>query len=526
MEAQQMSVNLDLITVSSTNNIFRAKKDFSPAALKELTLSISQDDVIQPILLTPDLEKPGHYKLIAGERRFHASKLAGKTEIPANIKQVVTDEKAFELQIIENLQREKVHPYNEARGYKILMDNNPEITTAEIASRVGRSEAYIIQRLKLNDLVPEGRKDFLANHMLLGHALLLARLTPQNQRDAIEEIKDSQDGYGTVNELENYINRSITNLLSNAPFDKDDAQLLPKAGACSLCPKRSGASPLLFSDIAESDRCMDRSCFMKKSNTFIIQRTREIIESEPQIVLLKNYADPLPEVQKLLDEHKVKPLKEYDDFSSHDKQGKKVKGFWISGREQGKLQTIHVRSSSKNESVNSDQQNLKQMVTKIQDRTKRGKELDGEKVYAKIIEALKSHPTQKKECKKKLLAQEETLLWYIILDKAGYHGKAELNKLLGLTKSSPEKTYKVLSSLKPEHKALLLRKVMLDQYCGIYPTSDHGFIIRKIAEAYSDIDIKGFEAEQAVIRAKRESRAKAKIQALVQELKPTKKKRS
>ncbi|MFZ1806396.1 MAG: ParB/RepB/Spo0J family partition protein [Cyclobacteriaceae bacterium] len=525
MEAQQMSVNLDLITVSSTNNIFRAKKDFSPAALKELASSIAQDDVIQPILITPDAQRPGHYKLIAGERRYHASKLAGKTQIPANIKQAVTDEKAFELQMIENLQREKVHPFNEARGYKILMDNNTEMTTAELAKRVGRSETYIIQRLKLNDLVPEGRKDFLANHMLLGHALLLARLTPQNQREAIQEAKNYNDGYGTVKELENYINRSITNLLSSAPFDKEDTTLFPKAGACTMCPKRSGASPLLFSDIKEADRCMDRMCFIKKSNTHVIQRTREIIESEPEIVLLQNYADTLPEVQELLNQHNVKPLKEYTDFNTHDRQGKKVKGFWISGSEQGKQQTIHIRKASKHETVNSDQQNLKTLISKIQERTKRGKELDAEKVHVKIIEALKTHPTQKPSCKMKIMLQEEALLWYILIDKAGYHGKAEINKILGLNKSNQEKTFKILSSLKPEQKAIILRKVMLDQYAGIYPSSDYGLIVRKIAEAYSDIDIKGFEAEQQLIRTKRESRAQEKIQALKKEFKTTIKKK-
>jgi hypothetical protein len=262
---------------------------------------------------------------------------------------------------------------------------------------------------------------------------------------------------------------------------------------------------------------MDKSCFLMKCQKFVVQRTREIVESEPSIVFLRNYSDPIPEVQEILDEHKVKPLKEYDDFNSYDKSGKKVKGFWISGKQEGHTTTIHIKTSCKNEAVLTDGENIKTVIGKIQERTRRGRELDQEKVHAKIITALKTHPTQKKESTKKLIVEEEALLWYIVLDKAGFHAKQELNRILGLGKKTPEKVFSTLKSLKPEQKAIMLRKVMMDQYAGIYPTSDYGYIVRKIAEAYNDIDIKTFESEQEAIRTKREDRAKDKIKLIVQE---------
>lgn len=522
MNPVQQTINLELILVSTTNAIFRGKKkDFSPETLQDLAASIAEDGVIQPILLRPSTEQPGKFQLIAGERRFRASKLAGKTTIPAYIRDA-NDEKALQLQMIENIQREGIHPLHEAKGYKTLMENDSNITTTDLSLRFGKSETYIIQRLKLNDLVQEAKRDFLSNKMLLGHAIILARLTPQNQREAIEQCQQD-NGYPTVQELESFVSRNITNLLSNAPFDKEDATLLPKAGACSQCPKRSGASPLLFSDIKESDRCMDKSCFMLKCQKFVVQRTREIIESEPTIVFLKNYSDPMPEVQAILDEHKVKPLKEYDDFNSYDKSGKKVKGFWISGKQEGHTATIHIKPNCKNDSVMTDTENIKTVIGKIQDRTKRARELDQEKVHAKIITALKSHPTQTMGTTPKLIAEEEALLWYIVLDKAGFNAKRELCKLLGLSNKTPDKVFNTLKSLKPQQKAILLRKVMIDQYAGIYPTTDYGYIVRKIAEGYRDIDIKTFQAEQQEICTKREARAKEKIKDVTQQHKSSKK---
>lgn len=522
MNAVQQSVNLELIILSTTNTVFRGKKkEFTPETLKELTASISEDGVIQPILLRPSSEQPGKFHLIAGERRFHASKFAGKTTIPAYIREA-DDEKAFRLQMVENIQREGVHPINEAHGFKMIIDADPAITTADLSLRFGKSETYIIQRLKLNDLVHQAKQDFLHNKMLLGHAIILSRLTPQNQREAIQQCRED-NGYATVQELENFVSRNITNLLSDAPFDKENATLLPKAGACSLCPKRSGASPLLFSDIKESDRCMDKSCFQMKCQKFLVQRTREIIESEPTIVFLKNYSDPMPEVQAILDEHKVKPLKEYDDFNSYDKSGKKVKGFWISGKQEGHTTTIHIKSNCKNESVLNDSENVKSVIDKIHERTRRARELDQEKVHAKIINALKSHPTQKMEPNHKLIAEEEALLWYIVLDKAGFNVKREINRILGLNNKTPEKVFHTLKALKPQQKAILLRKVMLDQYAGIYPTTEYGYIVHKIAEGYRDIDIKSFQNEQSEIRTKREARAKDKIKAIVHQHKSTSK---
>lgn len=505
-------IRLDDIEVSTTNRIFRRPHEITKEALQELASSVAQYGVMQPVLVRPHPQVEGKYVLIFGERRYRASLLAGKIDIPAYVKHA-SDDVALEIQVIENLQRENVHPLNEAKGYKIILENNENMTTADLAVRFGKSETYILQRLKLNDLVKEAKKDFLNDELLLGHALILARLTPQDQRGTLEQIVN-RNGYGTVNELQEFVERNITNSLSSAPFDKNDANLNKKAGACINCPKRSGASPLLFAEIKEKDKCFDRTCFFIKCQRFLIKKTKDMIETQPDIVFLASYHEPIEEVTQMLTEHKIKPLKEHNDFSQHkDEGGTKVKGLWISGNKAGHIATVFLTKQAKDTATNGTD-NPKVMIEKIQQRMTRGKELDHEKVYAKVLESLKKHPTQKNDHHKKLIPDEEVMLWYIVLDKAGYHLKGELRRFIGLTKDSPEKLYDLLKKMKPEDKAYILRRVMMDQYGGNYPKSDHGFIIQRIAAAYGDIEISAFEKEQNEVREKREIRAKEKIKEL------------
>lgn len=187
MENQQAKeISLEMIALSSTNEMFRPKSELAGDALKDLADSIRQFGVIQPIVVRPS-QQHEFYTLICGERRYRASQLAGLKTIPATIRDV-PEEVALVIQITENMQRENIHPLNESKGFKVILENDKNLTTAELALRLGKSETYILQRLKLNELVREARKAFFEESMLLGHAMILARLTPADQREALEQI--------------------------------------------------------------------------------------------------------------------------------------------------------------------------------------------------------------------------------------------------------------------------------------------------------------------------------------------------
>lgn len=512
METQTSTIiGLNEIEVSTTNRFFRRPNEITPEALGELANSIAQHGVLQAVRVRKHPTINGKYELIYGERRFRASALAGKQDIPAYVMEA-DDDLALELQAIENLQREDPHPLNEAIGYKVMLERKEGMTTAELALRFGTSETYVLQRLKLNDLVREAKKDFLDDLMLLGHAIILARLTPADQRQTREQLFRRKNGYGTVSELQDFVEREVMNSLSSAPFDKNDESLYKKAGACVNCPKRSGASPMLFAEIKEKDKCFDRACFFTKCHKHLLNRTKEIVETKPEIVFLTDYNAPNEEVATILTENRLKPLSEYSDFSQHKTGGSKAKGLWISGSKAGQMATVFLK---KEESVktNDVKESTQLQIDKIKQRMERAKELDREKVYAKILEALRQHPSQKKSFDKKLMPDEEVMLWFVIYDKAGYHLKNEFNKV-GISRDNPDKFYERLSKLKPEEKAFLLRRVMLDQYGGKYPDTVQGAIIYRIASGYRDIDIKSFEMEQAEICQRRETRAKGKIKEL------------
>jgi ParB family transcriptional regulator, chromosome partitioning protein len=136
--------------------------------------------VLQPVLVRPHpAGDDGLFELVVGARRYRASKLAEKPSIPARI---VNLSEALELQIIENLHRADVHELDEAFGYKALMEQNPDLYTVEvIRTKVGKSPAYVLGRLKLTELIPTVQKSFYEGKLTVGHALEIARLQVPDQ---------------------------------------------------------------------------------------------------------------------------------------------------------------------------------------------------------------------------------------------------------------------------------------------------------------------------------------------------------
>jgi len=134
-------IPLNRIQESKTN----PRRQFDEVKLAELADNIRQHGVLQPVLVRPMPDgEPETYELVAGARRFRASRLAKRESIPASIREL-TDTQCLELQLIENLQRADVHELDEARGYAALMQLQPETYTVEtLAEKIGRSEKYVL----------------------------------------------------------------------------------------------------------------------------------------------------------------------------------------------------------------------------------------------------------------------------------------------------------------------------------------------------------------------------------------------
>lgn len=259
-------IRLDSITPSALNP--RGSMDSS--ALAELSENIKRHGVLQPILVRPVAN--GKYEIVCGERRYRASKTAQRQTIPARIVNL-SDAESLEFAVIENLMREDVHELAEAEGYARLLTLNPKYTPDVISQKIGKSVGYIYRRLQLLKLDPKLKQLFLDGHMTVAHALILARLEPRDQAEVLSQLNQAgRKGaieFPSVARLQSWVEENIYLSLQGAPFKKDDAALLPDAGACTACPKRTGFNPSLFPELKKHDSCLDRECFHKKINAFV-----------------------------------------------------------------------------------------------------------------------------------------------------------------------------------------------------------------------------------------------------------------
>lgn len=255
---------------------------------------------------------------------------------------------------------------------------------------------------------------------------------------------------------------------------------------------------------------MDHQCFDAKTEAHQVRHLTETIDSKKDIVFIQSYDQPLEIINQILEERGIKTLKLYHDFNDNDKKGTKVKGYWVSGNKIGTLSTIYLNNKAKALNGN-EPTTAKVEISKIQKRVNRSAELDGEKVYAKILDAMHKHPNLK--ATKKMISEEEAFAWFVIYDKAGYNTKRKLDRILRVP-TKLDKVFKFFSTLTTEQKGTLVRQVMMDQYAGNYPTHTHAILLRKVAEAYKDIPISEFEKEQQEIRTKREDRAKQRIKSI------------
>jgi ParB family chromosome partitioning protein len=274
---------LALLTESLTN----PRRIFEDAALKELAESIRTQGVLSPLLVRPMNERS--FEIVAGARRYRAAQMAEAETVPVRIVNL-TDAETLEAQLVENLMRRDVHPMEEAQGFRALLNlDEPKYSIEQIAARTGKNPAYIAARLKLTELAPVVVETFYREEIGVGHALLLAKLQPDQQEQALTAcFKQVYSGGGDkparillpVRSLRFWIESNILLILKLAPFDKRDAQLVPAAGSCVDCPMRTGHNKLLFSELGKLDACTAPTCYQAKVDAHVAKT----IAAKPKLV--------------------------------------------------------------------------------------------------------------------------------------------------------------------------------------------------------------------------------------------------
>jgi ParB family chromosome partitioning protein len=312
------NVSLALLSESKTN----PRRTFEEVALKELASSILTQGVLSPLLVRPLTENG--FEIIAGARRYRAAQMAEVPTVPVRIVHL-SDAAALEAQLVENLVRSEIHPMEEAQGFRALLDlEEPKYSIEQIAAKVGKSPVFVASRLKLADLVPAAVDAFYADEIGVGHALLLAKLPADQQGQALSAcFKEVYNGASKparillpVRNLQFWIDSNVLLVLKDAPFNKRDAQLVPAAGSCADCPKRTGHNKLLFGDDLgrQGDRCTDPNCFQAKVLAHVVQT----VAAKPELVQISTAYGGQKESSSVLPRNKYTAIRDDKPKSKDD----------------------------------------------------------------------------------------------------------------------------------------------------------------------------------------------------------------
>ena len=176
-------------------NPYQPRKLFDDGALNELCESIKEHGVFQPIIVKKSIKG---YEIIAGERRFRASKMAGKETIPAIIRDF-TDDQMMEISLLENLQRENLNPLEEALAYKNMIDRLG-LTQDELSKRVGKSRSHITNIIGILRLPAEVQKLIAQEKLTMSHAKILSKI--ENEEEIIAMAREIAEKGLAVHDLE------------------------------------------------------------------------------------------------------------------------------------------------------------------------------------------------------------------------------------------------------------------------------------------------------------------------------------
>lgn len=472
------------IVVSPTN----PRKSFDLTKTTELAESIKEKGVLQPILVRAKGKK---YEIVCGERRFRASQMVQtqdkkRDNIPAIIREL-SDQEVREMQLIENFQREDVHPMEEALAIKYAVETG-QYTIEDLKLKVGKSMTYMKQRMKLNDLTENWQKLFFNGNLTITAALSISQFPESVQELILEDRFDFEDLMEQPNkkvEVDAYIFNNYKGALDRALFDLTDATLNPKMGACTSCMFNT-ANAGLFPDEIEKARCNNIECF-KTKRTIDFTRKIEAAKEDPSVVLISsqysfdssdklvndliakgeevfsknsfevfeepekpeweeykedNYDEDYNTLEEVEDDFK-KAVADYEqdlaDYTEKMQAGVLKKAFWVDGFDAGKFVYIHLYGKKqavtaaakgkvdiKDESVTV--ADVESEISRIAEKERRSKQIDENKIWDDLLKHFNPYGNANL-LKGEFTPVERKAIAQTIYNSLSYHKKDEFSKL-------------------------------------------------------------------------------------------------
>lgn len=280
---------------------FQKERASERGNIAELGASMKETGQQLPVLVRPISEQAkrtnprARYELVDGHRRKRGAGAVGLKSLLCMVRNL-TDVEVLESQSVANGQREDTHPLDDAENYAAQLERGR--TPQQIADKIGRKVSYVVQRLELLKLAAVCRDALDRGTLTLGLALEIARIPDEKlQVAALEEVGGDDDSEPmSVSRGAEIIRGRFMLRLVDAPFDRGVADLVPAAGACTVCPKRTGNNLELFGDVDSPDVCTDTTCYRSKLDAHFKLELAQAKTTGKNVL-------PMKDAQKAFDRH-------------------------------------------------------------------------------------------------------------------------------------------------------------------------------------------------------------------------------
>ncbi|WP_455643758.1 ParB/RepB/Spo0J family partition protein [Parabacteroides sp.] len=472
--------NIQQISLANiqTSTFINQRKKFSEKELSELADSIKKNGILQAILLRPTADG---YEIVFGERRYKASLLAGLNTIPAIVREI-SDDEALEIAWVENVKRQDITPIEEAEFYqKLLQIGRYDIPS--LCTQLGKSEGYIRIRLKLNSLIAEFKGLLDDEEIKVSTAFEIAKYTEAQQVEIFDKHYNVNGGFQdwrslTTKETISRLENAFTQKLDIYTFDKSE---------CYSCPNNTN-NQSLFPIEGECGNCSNLACLRAKNTSYLVNRTKQIISSNPQLTIAReryNYDEaatsqlqadghtieeteylpqyPIPPVQPIKsdydneDDFNADTEEYYANYTDYESSAKELNELY----EQGKLKMYACIGNNnialKYKKLSKPTDPIKEKLTVLEEKDSRNKEIAVEKSIADLKKEIEEVDLTATD----FSVSEDTMLYFFMLsslDKKYFSKFGISDKQYSLTE---DQKLSIISSLTEEEKNLIRREYLI-----------------------------------------------------------------
>ena len=520
---------------------FNPRRKISEHELKELADSILQVGILQPILVRTKDKK---FEIVCGERRFRACQTAKLKTIPAIVREL-TDDEALEIAITENLQRSDVSPIEEATAYKRLADTG-RYDLANLALRFGKSEAYIRNRMRLNDLTEDILQFVNDERLSISVALELCKYGTEVQTDIFNKhLSVNPDFSYNYNDWSNlttkeFIKRLEQNYcadLSLYSFDKTE---------CATCPHNTNAYALF---VENKCKCTNLICLLEKNKQFLVETCKKAMLENPELDIVqpicRNSSNDdvfaeLSEQGYTLNEYPIRTfptspelperehfeeqeayeeaIEEYNsDYADFIEEKEEIENLISAGKARVMLtvddskviQCYAVLPEDENEPQTS---NIEvDTIQKLEKQDRRNKEISVEN----IVEDTKKHIRETEIPQSDFTEQEDKLLYFVMLEDVK---REHISQLLSISTDkwyfSDEDKFNIINNLTEEQKTLIRRDFLVKHLSNTFGTAKKSCMMLEFARLHFPTTLEATENRYNEVYQKRHQRIMEKKDAL------------